>query len=245
MLFWLIFSIFFFKKKPEFEMRIRDWSSDVCSSDVPGMRRYRHQHALVHQQHRLAHLLVPQAKGKADALEAAERKVVAAQVAAERGGLGAVGAGDRLADGAHAQPGAVVALLHPAAGDLGEAVLDLRRAPLLLHAVPGGRHQAVGAGDGPRREGVERQVFAEDLVLVDRDQHVVVVTGGLRRQRHLALDLDVAAVGVPRDGIVGIALLGDDLGAEPLRSEEHTSELQSLMSNSYAVFCLKKKKNKS
>src|SRR3546814_9047839 len=28
----------------------------------------------------------------------------------------------------------------------------------------------------------------------------------------------------------------------PLRSEEHTSELQSLMRNSYAVFCLKKKK---
>src|SRR3546814_1617233 len=28
-----------------------------------------------------------------------------------------------------------------------------------------------------------------------------------------------------------------------LRSEEHTSELQSLMRNSYAVFCLKKKKN--
>src|SRR3546814_3772780 len=28
------------------------------------------------------------------------------------------------------------------------------------------------------------------------------------------------------------------------RSEEHTSELQSLMRNSYAVFCLKKKKKK-
>src|SRR3546814_4489390 len=28
------------------------------------------------------------------------------------------------------------------------------------------------------------------------------------------------------------------------RSEEHTSKLQSLMSNSYAVICLKKKKNK-
>src|SRR3546814_3482422 len=28
----------------------------------------------------------------------------------------------------------------------------------------------------------------------------------------------------------------------PLRSEEHTSELQSLMRTSYAVFCLKKKK---
>src|SRR3546814_7981994 len=29
----------------------------------------------------------------------------------------------------------------------------------------------------------------------------------------------------------------------PLRSEEHTSELQSLMRTSYAVVCLKKKKN--
>src|SRR3546814_6687948 len=33
-----------------------------------------------------------------------------------------------------------------------------------------------------------------------------------------------------------------DLGLA--RSEEHTSELQSLMRISYAVFCLKKKKNK-
>src|SRR3546814_9143572 len=32
---------------------------------------------------------------------------------------------------------------------------------------------------------------------------------------------------------------------EQLRSEEHTSELQSLMRNSYAVFCLKKNKQKS
>src|SRR3546814_3955500 len=30
--------------------------------------------------------------------------------------------------------------------------------------------------------------------------------------------------------------------AREWRSEEHTSELQSLMRNSYAVFCLKKKK---
>src|SRR3546814_8848882 len=29
-------------------------------------------------------------------------------------------------------------------------------------------------------------------------------------------------------------------GDSPVRSEEHTSELQSLMRNSYAVFCLKK-----
>src|SRR3546814_9420072 len=33
------------------------------------------------------------------------------------------------------------------------------------------------------------------------------------------------------------------VGTMQLRSEEHTSELQSLMRISYAVFCLKKKKN--
>src|SRR3546814_8676651 len=33
----------------------------------------------------------------------------------------------------------------------------------------------------------------------------------------------------------------DDLGVRARRSEEHTSELQSLMRISYAVFCLKKK----
>src|SRR3546814_2011127 len=41
--------------------------------------------------------------------------------------------------------------------------------------------------------------------------------------------------------------IGETLAHQPgvtaSRSEEHTSELQSLMRNSYAVFCLKKKKN--
>src|SRR3546814_1157308 len=39
--------------------------------------------------------------------------------------------------------------------------------------------------------------------------------------------------------------LGAVAHAEAVRSEEHTSELQSLMRISYAVFCLKKKKNKN
>src|SRR3546814_3657474 len=34
------------------------------------------------------------------------------------------------------------------------------------------------------------------------------------------------------------------IGGGEIRSEEHTSELQSLMRISYAVFCLKKKKTK-
>src|SRR3546814_3135470 len=39
----------------------------------------------------------------------------------------------------------------------------------------------------------------------------------------------------------GVAALARELDQE-VRSEEHTSELQSLMRISYAVFCLKKKK---
>src|SRR3546814_5034566 len=29
-------TVFFFKQKTAYEMRISDWSSDVCSSDLPG-----------------------------------------------------------------------------------------------------------------------------------------------------------------------------------------------------------------
>src|SRR3546814_2428586 len=46
---------------------------------------------------------------------------------------------------------------------------------------------------------------------------------------------------VMRDPAVLDPEIRDYLEAENARSEEHTSELQSLMRNSYAVFCLKKK----
>src|SRR3546814_4418769 len=32
----MIIFLFFFKQKTEYEMRISDWSSDVCSSDLAG-----------------------------------------------------------------------------------------------------------------------------------------------------------------------------------------------------------------
>src|SRR3546814_4096126 len=44
--------------------------------------------------------------------------------------------------------------------------------------------------------------------------------------------------------VADMAERGQDRMAGTERSEEHTSELQSLMRSSYAVFCLKKKKNK-
>src|SRR3546814_2941952 len=58
------------------------------------------------------------------------------------------------------------------------------------------------------------------------------------------------AVLIVSDGSLAVAATRNDgAGAilaqgrpQPVRSEEHTSELQSLMRISYAVFCLKKKK---
>src|SRR3546814_10111154 len=49
------------------------------------------------------------------------------------------------------------------------------------------------------------------------------------------------ALGLVGDDLVAGAVIAKAL-AERNRSEEHTSELQSLMRISYAVFCLKKKK---
>src|SRR3546814_3872668 len=36
--------IFFFKQKTAYEMRISDWSSDVCSSDLPREQTVKHVH---------------------------------------------------------------------------------------------------------------------------------------------------------------------------------------------------------
>src|SRR3546814_3095264 len=36
MLLWYMLFFFFFKQKTAYEMRISDWSSDVCSSDLEG-----------------------------------------------------------------------------------------------------------------------------------------------------------------------------------------------------------------
>src|SRR3546814_7700442 len=74
---------------------------------------------------------------------------------------------------------------------------------------------------------------------------------GLAGQRHEAAHRlnDEVVTGAVRIG-AGLAETGDrtddqarEVGTQ--RSEEHTSELQSLMRISYAVFCLKKKKKQN
>src|SRR3546814_9745196 len=71
---------------------------------------------------------------------------------------------------------------------------------------------------------------------------------GVAGEAHAAVEVDRAVIDRARD-FVGAAVVGEGIVEEErpaertraLRSEEHTSELQSLMRHSYAVFCLKKK----
>src|SRR3546814_8927823 len=129
----IILCFFFFKQKTAYEVRISDWSSDVCSSDLDD--------------------LVEQHEG--DGVEEAEL-----------------------------------------AGEADEAARRVQRAALVLEA-------------------------CEHLEAVDVH----------RAQPHEGLEHRAEAA------------LGDRPPHQLLRSEEHTSELQSLMRTSYAVFCLKKKKH--
>src|SRR3546814_15072534 len=48
---------FFFKQKTAYEMRISDWSSDVCSSDLHVVGDAHHLAALIRRQQHLAHRL--------------------------------------------------------------------------------------------------------------------------------------------------------------------------------------------
>src|SRR3546814_7854786 len=69
------------------------------------------------------------------------------------------------------------------------------------------------------------------------------VVGGAVRDALIGLqvsDVDLATRLQPGEVVERLEAAG--LKAVPTRSEEHTSELQSLMRISYAVFCLTKKK---
>src|SRR3546814_6297108 len=67
-------------------------------------------------------------------------------------------------------------------------------------------------------------------------------------QRHVLAPFGQARQVDREDGetveeVLAETAMADRLVDVAMRSEEHTSELQSLMRISYAVFCLKKKKN--
>src|SRR3546814_4614108 len=75
-------------------------------------------------------------------------------------------------------------------------------------------------------------------------------TARWKRLRAAHLALEPACRGCKRMGRLTLANTVDHVvaiseGGHAFRSEEHTSELQSLMRISYAVFCLKKQKKQN
>src|SRR3546814_7660810 len=77
--------------------------------------------------------------------------------------------------------------------------------------------------------------------LVDRDAGAVIATPGVGREQHdhvgHVIDFDQTA----HAGVAFDQRVIDTFRHLQIRSEEHTSELQSLMRISYADLCLKKK----
>src|SRR3546814_5282672 len=102
--------------------------------------------------------------------------------------------------------------------------------PILLTKRPNAHLLLVGGG--PMEEALKAQAAlsaaADRIHFVGRVPHDEV-------ERYYAL-IDILAY--PRKAMRLTELVTP---LKPLRSEEHTSELQSLMRISYAVFCLKKK----
>src|SRR3546814_8195667 len=94
--------------------------------------------------------------------------------------------------------------------------------------------------EATRRVGVDlvegfvgAEYFARNLSVLKTGGRLVIVALMGGRRTEIPLDLVLSR----RLQIIGSVM------KSRTRSEEHTSELQSLMRISYAVFCLKKKKN--
>src|SRR3546814_7364005 len=78
----------------------------------------------------------------------------------------------------------------------------------------------------------------EEFVVVMPDTDLTVASAVAERLRGYIADKSFPTSDAPDDLAITISIgVASSLG----RSEEHTSELQSLMRISYAVFCLKKK----
>src|SRR3546814_4930983 len=92
-------------------------------------------------------------------------------------------------------------------------------------------------------------VSSSDLARLEPQRHRLeaLLPGGCRKHREILAGAGEQPLGrieldpADRLALVHVIALGRKLELRPgPRSEEHTSELQSLMRISYAVFCLKK-----
>src|SRR3546814_711452 len=215
-------------------MRISDWSSDVCSSDLGFPASCALIHALAE---------IPEAPPDAPLPYPFLRR--AAHLPCRPAGPPV-----RL-DPPQARPRPAT-VRRPARHPWAHAVRDRRQQPAVRAARgrPGGkRHHAdrsgreTHGGDGQPGDGDRRGRAAGGGGHGAVARRGAAAAGERRGGRRRG---DPPALPLPRPQA------REDAGAHPParpghpgdRSEEHTSELQSLMRISYAVFCLKKKKKK-
>src|SRR3546814_8028120 len=115
----------------------------------------------------------------------------------------------------------------------------------LAAAAAGGRdgeaHLVVDIHEGHRPGGVGAGAGDERAARAQGGELVADAAAGLEREPGL-VDLFQDAVHRVGDGARDGAV--DRAGGRLVRSEEHTSELQSLMRISYAVFCMTNKQTK-
>src|SRR3546814_1408285 len=90
------------------------------------------------------------------------------------------------------------------------------------------------SGDGGPRLGISVSYTAPDIETGRKAFEAIVEGGEVQMPFESTFWSPGFGGGVDRWGVSWM-----------VRSEEHTSELQSLMRNSYAVFCLKKKQHKT
>src|SRR3546814_1892038 len=183
-------------------MRISDWSSDVCSSDLFAAAGV---DAAIIQRFGPPFCTL----GGVEFIE---------QIAHERLGARAIVVGDDFSFGAR-RSGDMV-LLRAQATHFGFAV----------DAVSSVRLGELRCSSTALREALALPDLAHAAELLGRPYRIV---GGVRRGLQLGrtLNMPTANINLRRPPALRLGV----------RSEEHTSELQSLMLNSYAVFCLKTK----
>src|SRR3546814_6232832 len=113
---------------------------------------------------------------------------------------------------------------------------DLRLRPVRDHQhLVRLRREQLGVAHGKNRRGIQNDEFVALAQFLEKRTEA---RGGQSRARVLggAFDADHRQLRYAR-------IPAEDFVDRAIRSEEHTSELQSLMRISYAVFCLKKKKD--
>src|SRR3546814_6370029 len=91
-------------------------------------------------------------------------------------------------------------------------------------------------------EDLEHLADEDSVGAIGHGHFILADDAGLRIGQHRDA-VDALQPFAKREPLFAFQLAATGAGYLLLRSEEHTSELQSLMRISYAVFCLKKKNN--